>query len=141
MIDTLAVTWSPDPKKFNGVRPIFQYYETLPFIQMLKHSCDFTAYPEISPTGHFHWHFKIHHFHDRVKWFKVHLPKLKFNGFVLIKYKNIDNGWDDYMSKDKELMQDILQVTLPVISTYNRYKDPVLFQHKTANRDLDHEIS
>lgn len=114
MMESLAFTWSPDPKKFTGVNPVFQFNETLPFIRLLM-SCsdDFSAYPELNLNGNIHWHAEVR-LSDKVKWFKKVLPKFKYNGFVYIKKVFDKEKWDIYIQKDMPIMEMVLGFKLPI---------------------------
>lgn len=113
--DGIAFTWSPDPKKFSFIDPVKQFNDTLPFIRLLDTCGLHFTYPELNASGNIHYHSKIF-ISDKVKWFKSVLPKFKYNGMVKIKTKNIDEGWDKYLIKDKEVMEKILNITLPIIN-------------------------
>lgn len=110
--ETIAFTWSPNPKKFLGIDPKYQLMDTIMFISDLHHcSNNFIIYPELNSNGRIHYHGKIQ-ISDKYKWFKKILPTFKYNGFVLIK-TDIDQKWDEYISKDKDLMEKILKFKLP----------------------------
>lgn len=109
----VAFTWSPDPSKFSGIRPEYQFNDTLVFIKSMASCCYYEIFPELNLSGNIHYHGKIY-VYDKVKWYKSVLPKLKYNGFVCIK-GSINEKWDDYIVKDKDMMTKILKVDLPLI--------------------------
>lgn len=114
MNGSLAFTWSPDPKRFKGVRPEYQLYDTLPIIRLLRQcSKSFIIYPELNIQGNIHYH-GIIDISDKIKWHKKVLPSFKFHGFVVLKTIFDLNQWNDYIKKDREVMKDIINTELPL---------------------------
>lgn len=108
-----AFTWSPNPKIFRGIDPLFQFYDTAPFIDQLATCCSsYIVYPELNLNGNIHYHAKIT-LKDKVKWYKKVLPTFKYKGFVVVKPK-CDEGWLSYIEKDKKLMESLLDLHLPI---------------------------
>lgn len=114
MNGSLAFTWSPDPKKFKGIKPRYQWDDILSFVRLLSSCAYFTLYPELNANGNLHIHARVEIF-DKVKWYKKVLPTFKYNGFVLIKSKDINEKWDEYIAKDKEIMESVLELKLPIV--------------------------
>lgn len=113
MNGSLAFTWVPNPKDL-GVRPRFQYDNCIQSIRNLKLCCDsYEIYPEMTIAGNIHFH-GVLNIKDKVKWFKKILPTFKYHGYVCIK-PNPDKKWFEYMSKDKEMMEKLLGIKLPLI--------------------------
>lgn len=112
----LAFTWVPNPKRFVGTHPKYQFNDTVLFIEQMRNSCDyFKILPELTINGNIHFHGTIQ-IKDKVKWYRQMLPKLKYNGFVLLK-DNPDDNWDKYIMKDRLVMQNILDIDLPIFRT------------------------
>lgn len=114
MNTNLAITWSPNLKKFgNPISVQMQYSRTFDKILKLLSCCDMVCiYPELNNNGDIHYHGTIH-VCKTVTWYKSVLPTLKHNGFVVIK-KNPNEGWMNYQSKDKELMESIIGLNFPI---------------------------
>lgn len=113
MNGAVAFTWSPDPKIFNGKRPKFQYNDTIHYIRLIDKCGYYRMYPELNLQGNIHYHGVVQVL-DFYKWYKSVLPSLKLNGFVCIK-ASPDSKWDDYIKKDQELMEKLLNIKLPLI--------------------------
>lgn len=115
---SLAFTWAPNPKIFGGINPIYQHNDCMPLIRNMSKCCEYKIYPELTTQGNIHYHGIIDVF-DKVKWFKSVLPKLKYNGHVLIKEIFDYDKWNDYISKDSVNMLKILdnEMKLPLTST------------------------
>lgn len=112
-MDSLAFTWVPDPKKYTGKRPEYQFFDTLEPIRNLRLCCEtFKIYPELTMAGNIHYHGLIV-IKDKYKWHKKVLPTFKYSGFVCIKKYN-STGWDDYIVKDVDIMMKILNRSLPL---------------------------
>lgn len=130
MNGTIAFTWSPDPKKFAGKRPMYQFYDTIILIQRaFRHSADYTVWPELNLNGNIHYH-GILFMRDKIKFYKFSLPLLKFHGFVLLKDKNINDAWYRYMSKDCVNMRGILpNVRIPISKFKDKKREDDVYEY------------
>lgn len=96
-------------KSLHCKSPRGQFYETIfEVTALMNRSTTFELMPEYRITNgsiHYHITFQIK---DRVKWLKSTLPSLKRLGFVLV--KPIDNltKWNDYITKEQKIAEDIL---------------------------------
>lgn len=123
-----AFTWVPDPKKFKGIKPIFQFNDLVPYLNLMRKSCDYIIYPELTIAGNMHFHGKIS-IRDKKKYYTQTLPSLKYNGFICLK-KEPNEVWDNYIKKDASDMQEILGIPLPLVYVWEKKtKKAVSRQH------------
>lgn len=106
---TLAVTWSPSPDVYRHLHsPDLQLSACMQILRKIAKltKSQYGIFPELNSNGNLHFHLKlvITENHDLCTWYKEVLPTFKRNGFVLVKTKNIDDGWDKYIRKESELM-------------------------------------
>jgi len=116
MLTGLAITWTPRPLTTGDYEPKQQlglYVHILKSLNAISKKC--LICPELHINGSIHFHITI----MIIKWQKVTLyksviPQMKYKGFVCI--KPIDNliNWLQYTLKDKEIMQEILEIELPI---------------------------
>lgn len=109
-----AFTWSPNPKKIeNYINPMWTYQEHMLHLKKLKRCCStIELYPEFNSNGKLHWHGELT-ITDKIKWYKQVLPYFQYKGFVCVKEVFTDK-WATYMSKDKDMMEEILEIKLPI---------------------------
>jgi len=116
---THAMTWSPKPHPLL-INLRVQLDTCLDYLRkaQLDYAISYEMYPESTDNGNIHFHFR-YLLKDKVKWLKKTLPSMKYRGFVLIKKINDRSpktSWNGYIGKDKEEMEQILSVTLPITS-------------------------
>lgn len=109
---TLAITWSPSPDVYRHLHtPEYQLGACMGILRKVAKlsKSQYGIFPELNSNGNLHFHLKliITERHDLVTWYKEVLPTFKRNGFVLVKTKNIDEGWDKYIRKESDLMTSI----------------------------------
>ncbi len=108
-LSPVALTWSPD---FNRgwnkkAMPSWNFMDHTEFLRHVFKKQVLCARTEFFSNGGLHWHAKVW-IVDKTNWYRTALPKLKRNGFVKIKTK-LDSGWDAYMLKDRELVDEVLR--------------------------------
>lgn len=111
-----AFTWAPNPKYYKSFDPNDQYYTLLACVLLKKNIINtfqvFLFTPELTESGniHIHGYFSIK---DSVKYFKWFLPLCKSFGYVMVKGK-VDTKWtEEYVLKDMNKMEDILDFECP----------------------------
>lgn len=96
-----AFTWNPDPSRYASTEPTAQYDACIANKLFLAQKClqTFCFIPELTSNGNVH----IHGFYtvkDPAKYYKVFLPKVKRQGYVVVKKTKVDDKWLDYCMKD-----------------------------------------
>lgn len=124
--ETYLFTFSP---KGNTKNAEFTYYDDLATYFNSWHRCmsEFEINPEFNQNGNLHYHgyFVLK---DKVKWYKIVLPKMKYNGMVKINKVEHDlSSAMIYCRKDNELMLHIIR----------RYPIPYTHQDKLFRLDID----
>lgn len=106
--ETYLFTFSP---KGNTKNAEFTYYDDLATYFNSWHKCmsEFEVNPEFNQNGNLHYHgyFVLK---DKVKWYKMVLPKMKYNGMV--KINKVEHNLSDamvYCRKDNDLMLQIIK--------------------------------
>lgn len=111
-LEPLAFTWSPKKStrqaKWGLIWDIENYF--IDFTLCCKSAI---IMPELNKNGNLHYHGTIV-IKDKIKWYKVILPKLKKDGFVLIKSIDDMQKWTEYINKTKEEMMIITERELPI---------------------------
>lgn len=120
-----AYTLNPNPSRYNSKIVEKQYAQI--FYALLhvapKVFSKFCFTPELTELGNVHIH-GWYVIKDRVKYHKFWLPKSKSMGFVRIKYKDITEEWFEYIEKDMDFMNEMIE-DLPVPYTH-KDKTPYL---------------
>lgn len=119
-METYLFTYSPSGLT---ITPTFKYQDDIekffkPWYRCMK---EFEINPEFNSSGNLHYH-GYYIIHDKIKWFKHVLPRLKHHGFI--KIDKVTKDFDKaivYCRKDRETMQKVLQ-GLPVPYTNNHFK-------------------
>lgn len=110
-----------------GIDPGFQYRTSIPLVWNLLYraSKKYMVAPELTLKGQIHYHCLIENESlDRIKFFKQTLPSLKRYGFVDVQYvRSLDNVIA-YIYKDKELMEKLLGICLPITQQNVSLKRP-----------------
>lgn len=115
------ITWSPDPARYPSSTPSDQYKVLLDLV-LLKSDKLFNSFaftPELTENGNIHIHgfFTIR---DKVKYYKWFLPKIKSFGNTKIERMR-KAYWRkalDYLMKDCEIMNQIMDNKLPIPLTH-----------------------
>lgn len=133
-VTRLAVTLTY--RLHSSVNPRNQFQETIGQIENLLHMCcdNYGIYPELTRQGDIHYHLSLN-IKDKIKWFKKCLPSFKKNGYVLVKPVFDLSDWLKYCLKDNEMMEDILNVKLPISQL--SYKSP---KEKKREEDVMSEL-
>lgn len=106
----IAWTWSPQP---HDGTPSEQFNRYLTTLRTLKQCCEkYALYCELNKSGYLHFHGTLQ-IKDKIRWYKTILPSMRRFGFVLIKPRP-DEGWGAYISKEAELMSELLEMELPI---------------------------
>lgn len=129
----VAFTWSPAPH-LQAVQPKWSYSKQIERIKQLRRCCEsVTIAPELFANGGMHWHGELV-ISDMIKWHKSILPSFKRSGFVKIK-TDVDQGWNEYIRKDNDMMCKILDMSLPLVKEdLNRMSKR---ERKTCVKDID----
>lgn len=107
-----AFTFSPAPKLQRN-DPLLGHVNIMPILKKLRLCCAHVElYPEMHINGTLHYH-GIIIVSDFVKWYKSVLPLFKRNGFVVLK-SNLNSNWDKYITKDWDIVKDILELDKPI---------------------------
>lgn len=113
----VAFTWTPNPAKYHSCSPAAQYKQLIDTVlnsNKLKHTLqDYYFVPELNTNGNIHIHgwYKIK---DRIKYYKWFIPACKCWGFTLVKNKNINEKWVEYVNKEFHDTLDILGEGTPM---------------------------
>lgn len=105
-------TFSPKGTTLNATYAYMDHINTY-FFSWHKCMSHFEVNPELNSNGNLHYHgyFIIK---DKVKWFKVVLPKMKYNGNM--KITKVDNDLSkalEYSRKDRVMMESIIDHKIP----------------------------
>jgi len=106
-----AFTLSPNPKYYNSYDPVGQYEQILMaifrYVPLRRALSKFVFVPELNANGNIHIHgmYYIKNKYAYNRWF---LPACKHWGWTLVKDKNIDQEWVEYIYEDLLETQDIL---------------------------------
>lgn len=132
----IAFTWSPDPQRFHSKNVKCQWRQMIGaglrgLFRCAKHIC---VVPEITIDGRLHCHgwFILH---DKVKWFREILPRMKGWGFVCIKLK-VDKEWLEYCIKDLEITAEIIDVCVPYCNNTKDEYDIKVRKIRKALKDV-----
>lgn len=119
--------------------PTFTYCDhiTTYFLSWIRCMHEFEVNPEFNQNGNLHYHgyFRLK---DKVKWYKVVLPKMKYNG--LIKINKVEQDLSkalEYCRKDRELMLKCISHKIPFTHTDKKPK----IDEFTQNNLLDYQFT
>lgn len=106
-----AFTLAVNPQCYNSHDPVAQYEQLLacvfrhkPLRRCLK---DYVFYPEMTKQGNIHLH-GIYYIKNKYDYFRWFLPACKRWGYVLVKNRDVNIGWEKYIEKDLADMKDLL---------------------------------
>lgn len=110
--ESYLFTYSPRSITFN---PTFKYMNDINEYFFSWHKCmeAFEVNPEFNSSGNLHYH-GYYVIKDRYKWFKIVLPKMKYNGMwrsEIVK-DSLDKGMI-YCRKDRTLMEKCIDHKIP----------------------------
>jgi len=122
----LAFTFAPNPKRYPTMDPSGQYKTLLNCIFLKKCITEifdkFLFTPELTENGNIHIH-GYYHVSDHIKYNRWFLPACKSLGYVCVKTK-VDRKWIiEYVTKDMNKMEDILEIGLPVPLSHVNHGD------------------
>lgn len=126
-------------KYLQNKTPKGQFKETIVYLtKLLNRSTKYKLWPEWRRTsGDIHYHGVVE-IKDDIKWFKETLPRLKLQGYLLI--KKIDNldKWLFYCQKDAIIASGILEINVPIVDMIKeddkRY--PTLWKKPTSLKGM-----
>lgn len=112
-------TWAPNPAYYPTNTPSDQYKILLDlvFLRSYKVFSSFAFTPELTEAGVVH----IHGFYvikDIVKYYKWFLPLVRNYGFVKVERMKRAHACCNYIMKDCEIMNEILDSSLPIPLTH-----------------------
>lgn len=106
-----AFTLSPNPKYYRSYDPVAQYVQLLNCLfkrKQLKNTLSHYVFvPELNQNGNVHIH-GMYYIKNKYSYHRWFLPACKHWGFTLVKNKNINNKWVEYLYKDLSDNRDIL---------------------------------